>query len=175
MTEEDFHQLVSENQDRVYNTCLGFMKNQEDAKDMSQEVFIHVYQHMDRFKGESLLSTWIYRITVNKCLEEIRKKGRQKRSAQLEDISDPLIQNKAPDFYHPGVVLENQQRAAILFKAIEQLPEQQQTAFTLAKVEFLTYEEIGKVMEKSVSSIESLIHRAKQNLQKILRDYYENI
>ncbi len=151
------------------------MKNQEEAKDMSQEVFIHVYQNIERFKGESLLSTWIYRIAVNKCLEEIRKKGRQKRSAHLEDIADPVIQNKTPDFFHPGLALENQQRAAILFGAIEQLPEQQQVAFTLAKVEFLSYDEISKVMNKSVSSVESLIHRAKQNLQKILKDYYEKI
>ena len=83
------------------------MKNQEEAKDMSQEVFIHVYQNIGKFKGDSLLSTWIYRIAVNKCLEEIRKRGRQKRSAQLEDISDPAIQNKAPDFFHPGVAGES--------------------------------------------------------------------
>ncbi len=151
------------------------MKNQEEAEDMSQEVFIHVYQNIDKFKGESLISTWIYRIAVNKCLEEMRKKRRQKRAAYLEDIADPVIQNRIPDFYHPGIALENQQRAAILFKAIEQLPEQQQVAFTLAKVEFLSYEEISEVMEKSISSIESLIHRAKQNLQRILKVYYEKI
>ena len=85
MTESEFQTLVLENQDRVYNTCLGFMKDAEEAKDMSQEVFIHVYQNIKKFKGESLLSTWIYRITVNKCLEEMRKKGRQKRAAHLEE------------------------------------------------------------------------------------------
>ncbi|MEP1094702.1 MAG: RNA polymerase sigma factor [Cyclobacteriaceae bacterium] len=175
MTENEFQTLVLENQDRVYNTCLGFMKDLEEAKDMSQDVFIHVYQNISKFKGESLLSTWIYRVAVNKCLEEIRRRGRQKRSVHLEDISDPSVQNKAPDFFHPGIALENQQRATILFDAIEKLPEQQKIAFTLAKVEHLSYEEISDVMEKSISSIESLIHRAKQNLQKILKDYYEKI
>ncbi len=173
MTEIDFQQMVLENQDRVYNTCLGFMKNQEEAKDISQEVFIHVYQNISKFKGESLLSTWIYRIAINKCLEELRRRGRQKRSAHLEDISDPIVQNKATDFFHPGVALENQERAHILFEAIEKLPEQQQIAFTMAKVEFLSYEEISDVMNKSISSVESLIHRAKQNLKQILKDYYE--
>lgn len=175
MTEADFRELVREHQDRVYNTCLGFMKNQQEAEDMAQEVFIHVYQQISKFKGESLLSTWIYRIAVNKCLEEIRRKGRQKRSAELADISDESVQNQAADFFHPGVELENQQRAAVLFDAIGQLPEQQQMAFTLAKVECLSYEEIGAVMEKSISSIESLIHRAKQNLRKLLKEYYEKI
>ena len=78
MTEKEFRELVIEHQDQVFNTCLGFMKNSDEAKDMAQEVFIHVYQNIKKFKGESLLSTWIYRITVNKCLEEIRKRGRQK-------------------------------------------------------------------------------------------------
>ena len=175
MKEQEFRKIVEENQDRVYNTCLGFMKNLEEAKDMAQEVFIHVYQNASKFKGESQWSTWIYRIAVNKCLEEIRRRGRKKRSAELKDITDPLVQDKAADFVHPGIELENQERADILFKAIEQLPEQQQTAFTLAKVEQLNHEEISKIMDKSVSSVESLIFRAKQNLKKLLEDYYGKI
>ena len=85
-----------------------------------------------------------------------KKERKTKRSAELDDISDITIQNKISDFSHPGIALENQQRAQILFSAIDKLPEQQRIAFTLAKVEFLSYEEIGAVMEKSVSSIESL-------------------
>ncbi|MEO9871096.1 RNA polymerase sigma factor [Ekhidna sp.] len=175
MNESDFREIVFENQDRVYNTCLGFMKNAEEAQDMAQEVFIHVYQNIAKFKGESKLSTWIYRISTNKCLEEIRKKSRQKRAGQLSDISDEVIQNKAADFFHPGVALEDQERATILFEAIEKLPDPQKVAFTLSKIEQLSYEEISKVMEKSISSIESLLFRAKKNLQKLLTHYYETI
>ncbi len=173
--ESDFRDIVMENQDRVYNTCLGFMKNVEEAQDMAQEVFIHVYQNIAKFKGDSKLSTWIYRITTNKCLEEIRRKSRKKRSAQLSDISDETVKNQAADFFHPGVALEDQERASILFQAIEELPDQQKVAFTLAKVEQLSYEEISKVMEKSIGSIESLLFRAKKNLQKLLTHYYETI
>ena len=175
MKESDFRDIVFENQDRVFNTCLGFMKNAEEAKDMAQEVFIHIYQNISKFKGDSKLSTWIYRIATNKCLEEIRRKGRKKRSAQLSDITDESVKNKAADFFHPGVALEDQERATVLFEAIDQLPDQQKTAFTLAKVEQLSYEEIGKVMEKSIGSIESLLFRAKKNLQKLLTNYYEAI
>ncbi len=151
------------------------MKNTEEAKDMAQEVFIHVYQNTSKFKGESLMSTWIYRIAVNKCLEEIRRRGRQKRSAELQDVDDSVVQNKVTDFQHPGIALENKERAAVLVNAIDQLPEQQKVAFTLAKVEHLSYEEIGKIMKKSSSSVESLIFRAKQNLKKLLEDYYGKI
>lgn len=151
------------------------MKNATEAEDMAQEVFVHVYQNITKFKGESKLSTWIYRIATNKCLEEIRRKGRQKRSAMLEDISDAVVQNKAPDFFHPGVALEDQERAGILMNAIDQLPEQQKTAFTLSKIEQLSYEEISKVMEKSIGSIESLLFRAKKNLRQLLTTYYEAI
>ncbi|MEP1033744.1 RNA polymerase sigma factor [Ekhidna sp.] len=175
MKEADFRDIVNENQDRVYNTCLGFMKNAVEAQDMAQEVFIHVYQNIAKFKGDSKLSTWIYRITTNKCLEEIRRKGRKKRSAQLSDISDEAIQNQAPDFFHPGVAMEDKERAAILFEAIEKLPDPQRVAFTLSKIEQLSYEEISKVMEKSISSVESLLFRAKKNLQKLLTHYYETI
>jgi len=173
VNELEFREIVIDNQDKVYNLCLGFMKNAEEAEDMAQEVFVHVFQQIKKFKGESKLSTWIYRITSNKCLEEIRKKSRQKRSAKLEDISDAVIQNKAADFFHPGVALEDRERAKILFEAIEKLPDQQRIAFTLAKVEQLSYEEISKVMEKSISSIESLLFRAKKNLRELLTAYYE--
>lgn len=169
----DFRNIVSENQDRVYNTCLGFMKNDVEAQDMTQEVFIHVYQNITKFKGDSKLSTWIYRITTNKCLEEIRKKGRKKRSAHLSDISDEVVQNQTPDFFHPGIALEDKERASLLFEAIDKLPFPQQIAFTLSKVEQLSYDEISQVMEKSISSVESLLFRAKKNLQKLLTEYYE--
>lgn len=151
------------------------MKNGEEAQDMAQEVFIHVYQNIGKFNGDSKLSTWIYRITTNKCLEEIRRKSRKKRSAQLSDISDEMIQNQAPDFHHPGVALEDKERATILFEAIGKLPDPQRVAFTLSKIEQLSYEEISKVMEKSISSVESLLFRAKKNLRKLLTHYYEAV
>ena len=173
MKDSTFKEIVFENQDYVFNTCLGFMKNVEEAEDMAQEVFIHVHQNISKFKGQSKLSTWIYRVAINKCLEEIRKRGRQKRSANLVDISDSSVYNRVADFQHPGIEIENQERAAILFNAIEKLPDSQRIAFTLCKMEQLSYEEISKVMEKSISSVESLLFRARKNLQQLLTHYYE--
>jgi len=174
--ESAFSELVSQFGKRVYNTSLGILQNETDAEDISQEVFIEVFQSIESFKGESKLATWIYRIAVTKSLEFIRKKNRKKRLAVVKRLfgsEGVLPQKDKAHFYHPGVQLENKERAAILFSAIDKLPENQKTAFVLAKIEHLSYVEITEVMKISLSSVESLMFRAKQNLQKTLSDYYE--
>jgi len=171
-----YRELVDHFRDRVYNTALAMVRNAEDAQDVSQEVFIGVFQSAGSFRGDSRLSTWVYRITVQKSLEHIRNARRKKRGGVLMSLlgREHLlpVETNAP-FYHPGVKLENKERAAILFQAIGQLNENQQTAFTLHKVEALSYAEIAEIMKISVSSVESLMFRAKQNLRKILGEYYE--
>jgi RNA polymerase sigma-70 factor (ECF subfamily) len=148
----------------------------EDAEDVTQEIFITIHLNIKEFKEESSLSTWIYRIAVNKCLEFIRKKNRKKRSGIFKSIfssdGERAIENHS-DFTHPGIQLENQERAKVLFKAIELLPEQQKSAYILHKLEQVSYNEIASIMEVSLSSVESLLFRAKQNLKKHLIVYYE--
>jgi RNA polymerase sigma-70 factor (ECF subfamily) len=171
-----FRQLVTAYQARVYNTAISILQNAEDAEDITQEVFIQVFQSIHQFKEDAKLSTWLYRITVNKSLACIRKRQTQKRFGFLtsllgtEDI--PHSASETP-FYHPNVALEGKELSAILFKAIYQLPDNQRIAFILHKIEQLSYQEIAEVMEVSVSSVESLMFRAKQNLQKYLGDFYE--
>ena len=161
---------------KVYNTCIGMLQNLEDAQDVTQEIFITIHLNIKDFKEESSLSTWIYRISVNKCLEFIRKKNRKKRSGIFRSIfsadGEKSIENHS-DFSHPGIQLENKERSIILFKAIGLLPEQQQTAYILHKVEQVSYNEIAVIMEVSLSAVESLLFRAKQNLKKHLATYYE--
>ena len=169
-----FRELVAAYQDRVYNTCLGLLQNEEDAEECAQDVFIEVYRSVDSFRGESKLSTWIYRIATTKSLEVIRKRKRLKRFAFLKSITgDQGDDVQVAGFDHPGVLLEQKENAQALFQAIGQLPESQRVAFTLHKVEGLPYQEICEVMELSLSSVESLMFRAKKNLQKQLKDYYE--
>jgi len=171
-----FKILVLQFQDQVYNTSLGILQNENDAEDISQEVFIEVFQSVKNFKGESTLATWLYRITVNKCFDFMRKQNRKKRFAVITNLfshegNEPI--KDIPSFNHPGVLMENKERAAILFHAIQLLPDQQRVAFTLHKVEGLSHEEISVVMKTTVSSVESLMHRAKQNLRKRLEKFYE--
>ena len=170
-----YKELVSLFSNKVFNTSVSILQNNEDAEDITQEVFIEVFKSIHNFKGEAKLSTWIYRITVIKAFEFLRKKKRKKRFAIVQSLfglESVLPETDTPHFYHPGVQLENKERSAILFKAIDRLAENQKTAFVLHKIEGLSYAEVAEVMKTTVPSIESLLFRAKQNLQKLLADYY---
>ena len=174
--EQAFEELVDLYKNKVYNTCLGFVQNEEDGEELTQDVFIKVFENIGSFKGESKLSTWLYRIAVTQSLDFIRRKNRKKRSGFLLSISSkPENEWQQPDFFHPGVAAEQKENAAVLFKAIRQLPEQQQTAFLLQKLEGLNQQEVADVMRTTVSAVESLLQRAKANLRKNLETYYKNI
>lgn len=168
--EQAFKTLVETYQDLVFNTAIGIVQNAEDAEDVAQETFIKVFRSVHTFKGESKISTWLYRITVSTSLDLLRSKKSKKRFSFLQrlfgDENEPLYE--IPDFNHPGVALDQKENAALLFKAIARLPENQKVAFTLNKVEELSYQEVAEVMKISISAVESLMHRAKQNLKKIL-------
>jgi RNA polymerase sigma factor (sigma-70 family) len=173
---EAFRRLVNLYRDKVYNVSLSLLHDPDDAEDNCQEVFIEVFQSIENFRGKSSLFSWIYRITVHKSLETIRKKTRKKRSGIILSIfgkEDLVADITSSTFYHPGVKLENKERAAILFKAISKLPETQRTAFILHKTENLSYADIAEIMQVSIASVESLMFRAKQNLRKLLSVYYE--
>ncbi|HSQ45046.1 MAG TPA: RNA polymerase sigma factor [Ginsengibacter sp.] len=172
-----FKNTVEKWQDLVYNTAIGILQNAEDAEDVTQETFMQAFESVSSFKGESKFSTWLYRITVSKAMDHIRKKKRKKRFAFIQSLygknDQPVID--PPDFFHPGVSMENKENAAVLFKAMEQLPPNQKTAFVLNKVEGLSYVEIGDVMKITDSAVDALLHRAKANLKKILKDYYTTL
>lgn len=173
--EAAFRELVETRQGLVYNTVLGLLQNAEDAEDVSQEVFIKVFESVGQFKGESAFTTWLYRVAVTTALEFLRKKKRKKRFAFLTSLfgDDQAPIHDPPDFVHPGVQLDNREKAQTLFRAIQKLPENQRIAFTLHKVEGLSYQEVADIMPTTVAAVESLIHRARQNLRKILQDYYK--
>jgi RNA polymerase sigma-70 factor (ECF subfamily) len=174
--ESAFRFMVTSWQDMVYNTALGFVQNEMDAEDVAQEVFVKAFESIAGFKGESKLSTWLYRITVTKCLDLIRSKKRKKRFAFVQSLwgrNDELVVDPA-DFHHPGVAAEKRQQAAALFKAVESLPEQQKIAFVLTKLEGLGHKEVGDIMGTTVPAVESLLQRAKNNLKKKLENEYRN-
>lgn len=175
--EQAFREVVDHYRDRVFNTAIGLLQHRENAEDVAQDVFVEVFRSVGRFRGECSLSTWIYRITVQKSLEHIRAGQRKKRSGIFLSLFGREDQLKAvadSPFYHPGILLENKERAAILFRAIARLPVNQRTAFVLHKVEGLSHKEIAEIMNSSISAVESLIVRARRKLQELLSDYYEN-
>lgn len=171
--EAAFKELVTTRQTLVFNTILGFLQSHEDAEDVTQDVFIKIYESISQFKGESALSTWVYRVAVTSSLEFLRRKKRKKRFGFMSPLwGEDNEQNiELPDFHHPGVVYDKRETASILFKAIKELPENQQIAFILNKVEGLSYQEVSEVMNTSLSAVESLLHRAKTNLREILKNF----
>jgi RNA polymerase sigma-70 factor (ECF subfamily) len=173
--EAAFRAIVDTWQNMVFNTAIGIVQNAEDAEDITQEVFVQVYQSVATFKGDSKFSTWLYRIAVTKSLDHERRKKRKKRFAFVKSLfgEDSAIEVNPPDFNHPGIVLDKKEDASLLFQTIKELPENQRIAFTLHKVEGLSYQEVSEVMKTTVSSVESLMHRAKNNLRKKLETHYK--
>lgn len=169
--EAAFRTLVERYQDLVYNTALGVVQNESDAEDVAQEVFIQVYRSIGSFKSEAKLSTWIYRITTTRALDLLRARKSKKRFGLLKRLwetpEESPVEN-IQDFNHPGVSLERKEEAAQLMAAIAQLPENQKVAFVLHKLEGLSYLEIAEVMGNTLPAVESLMHRARLNLRKIL-------
>lgn len=174
-SESAFKSLVELYQNRVYNTVLSITQNRLEAEDICQEVFMEVYSSVGNFRGEAKVSTWVYRIASNKSLEFLRKNKAQKRFAYVRSLfgKNDEIEVQPSHFEHPGVQLENKERAVVLFRAIEKLPDNQRIAYSLHHLEGLSYQEITEVMNLSKSSVESLLFRAKQNLRKLLKEFYE--
>jgi RNA polymerase sigma-70 factor (ECF subfamily) len=164
-----FHELVTTYQQLVYNTVLSMVQQAAEAEDIAQEVFIQVFRSIGKFRGDSQLGTWIYRIAVRKAIDWERRKKLRSRIQVLGSwlgVQDTAAAQET--FYHPGIVLEQKERAAQLFKAMKALPEKQRICFVLIRVEGLSYAQAAEVMELSVKAVESLMQRAKENLRKLL-------
>ena len=168
-----YAEVVERWQHMIYNTALSIVQNDEDAEDITQDVFVTLYERIQDFREESTLSTWLYSITIRKALDQEKKKKRQKHGGFLQKIFSVKEADEPANFNHPGILLDNKERAAALFMALKKLPEKQRVAFTLHKMEGLSYQQIADVMKTSLFAIESLQTRARNNLKKILKEYYE--
>lgn len=163
----------------VYNVALHYVQNIEDAEEITQDVFIKVHQSIQNFKSNASIKTWIYRITINQSLDFIKHKNSKKRFFIFGRKSENKTEyQNATNFEHPGIILENQEDAKLLFATITILPENQKTAFILSKIDGLSNLEISLIMEISISAVESLVFRAKTSLKEKLatkfEDYHKN-
>jgi RNA polymerase sigma factor (sigma-70 family) len=168
-----FEKLYNEYRTLVFNVALNYLQNLEDAEEITQDVFVKVYQSLENFNQKASYKTWIYRITINQCLDFIKKKNSQKRFFIFGQKSqnEQEYLNTAT-FEHPGILMENKEEAAILFEVINTLTENQKTAFLLSKLDGLSNPEIAEIMQLSISSVESLIFRAKAALQEKLAEKF---
>ncbi|MBQ4821885.1 RNA polymerase sigma factor [Aquimarina sp. MMG016] len=157
------YKLYSE---KIYNTALSYTKIAEDAEEITQDVFLKILKSISKFKQESSLNTWVYRITVNTSLNYLKKKNR------FKFLKTHIKTHQHIDFEHPGVLLENKEKAAILYQVIDCLSKNQKTAFILSFIEELPRQEVANIMETSLKAVESLLQRAKQNMRTELEKIY---
>lgn len=166
---DKFRLLVERYQSMIFRTCIGFLHEKDEAEDLTQEIFIQVYQSLKSFKGRSAFSTWIYRIAVNASLNRIRKNSRNRI---LDRIDSVFVAGKEKEIILP--VYENEDPESILIRlekskwvqeALDSLPENQRTAIVLSKYDDLSQKEIAEVMNLTEGAVESLMQRAKSNLR----------
>ncbi len=173
-----FKEFVDKYQSLVLNTCNGFLHNKDDAEDITQEVFIEVFLSIHKFKKEAKLSTWLYRISVNKSLNFIRDNKKSKLVRSIESFFSgepkPVLQITDYSSQYFDISDIEDERIELLHKSINALSKNQKIAFTLSKFESLSYVQISEIMNLSLSSVEGLIHRAKMNVQKKILNFYSN-
>ena len=158
-----FKTLMEKYQLQVFRTVMGFVHSKEDAEDITQDVFVKVYQSLASFKGESEFSTWLYRITVNMSINFVNRNRKNRLLQSLEDIFTKPGNEKTP-----LEQLEESERDRRIQKAIDSLTERQRMAFILSKYEELSQKTIASVMNTSEGAVEQLLQRAKNNLQRKL-------
>jgi RNA polymerase sigma-70 factor (ECF subfamily) len=166
-----FEQLFRRHQDRIYGIAYGMMNNREDAFDLTQEIFIRVYQKIGDFNFKSAFSTWLYRLALNLCTDELRKqKSRRKREisttelGSLAEVSAIMqVDENTPEDYAISKEHEKQ-----IWDAINSLKDKDRAVIILRDVEGLSYEEISEILKCSLGRVKSRLHEARQKLKAIL-------
>jgi len=164
-----FSEMVNACQSLVYSTVFNVVLQAEEAEDVSQEVFVQAFLSIGSFRGDAKLSTWLYRIAFTKALEHNRRKKARKRWAFLQPLQHAQVEHVPTTLDHPGVALDKKEDARLLFEALAKLPEQQQAAFLMIKVQSMTYAEAAEVLQTGIKAVEGLMHRAKANLRQYLQ------
>ena len=170
--DDAFEILVNRHQTSVLNLIYRFVGDRTQAKDLAQEVFLKVWQAAGGYSPKAKFTTWIYRITTNLCLNEL-KSARRRRWFPFhrsdEDEGKPIEENLCDDLPSAEDLLLTKERSRQISDALQGLPANQRMALVLKRYEDLSYQEIAKILNCSVSAVESLLVRAKRNLQEKLR------
>jgi RNA polymerase sigma factor (sigma-70 family) len=164
-----FKEIYNQFAKMVFNVALQYVQNVEDAEEITQDVFVKIYDKLDTFEEKSDIKTWIYRITINKSLDFIKANKTNKRWFFINALKiNQETKIEIIDFNHPGVQLEQKEAMEQLFVSINKLPNNQKTSVILLKIEQLSQAETAKIMNLSIKALDSLFQRAKKNLENII-------
>lgn len=157
-----FEQLFYKHQKQIYNISYRMMNNQEDALDLTQEIFLRAYQKIGKYNSNSTFSTWLYRLAVNLCIDELRK---HKRSAGMKPLEEAALQidTNTPE---ENTILNDRERQ--IWEALNSLKEKERMILILRDMEGLSYNEIAEILKCSLGRVKSRIHEARQKLKAIL-------
>jgi RNA polymerase sigma-70 factor (ECF subfamily) len=157
---EPFDELVRRNEIRVHDLCYKMVRNYDDAKDLAQETFLKAYRKINKFRGKAKFSTWLYRITVNNCLNFLK---RQRPTVVLFDEITGSTKDDPVQRYKGKKLRE------IITKAVAKLPEVQKAVFTLRTLKELSYQDVSDILKKPISTVKVNHHLAVKNLRNYLK------
>jgi RNA polymerase sigma-70 factor (ECF subfamily) len=173
---QSFEMLVEKHQKRIFNIALRVIGNHADAADLAQNALIRIYKSIGNFKEESSLSTWIYRITMNVCFDELRRRKNRKlisieQEIQLDDGDvKRQLESESPQ---PSEAAEKKELKSIVRNAIEQLSDEHKEVIILRDLQAFSYDEIASILDLPVGTVKSRINRARSALKKILTENKE--
>jgi RNA polymerase sigma-70 factor (ECF subfamily) len=159
---EAFDQIVVRHRRSVYQVCYRFVNNHEDASDLAQEAFVRAWRGLGQFKGQSALSTWLYRIAVNVCLNKVSVKS---LPTEALDAGDRIEDTRAE---RPGTELDRSERARAVRRAIQALPRKQRATLVLRMYHELSHQQIADILGSSVGAVKANFFHALGNLKRIL-------
>ena len=157
-----FEELFHRHQGRVYSVTRRMMNNEEDAEDLVQEIFLKAYQKIDKFKYTSAFSTWLYRLAVNQCIDQLRKRKNSVNAMPLEEAILQVDEDTPEDH----ALLDDRNRQ--IWSAINSLRDKERAIIILKDIEGLSYKEIAEVFKCSLGRVKSRLHEARQKLKAIL-------
>lgn len=173
-----FEALILKHEKIVYNVALRMMDHSEDAKDISQEVFLKAYRNIKNFDERAAFSTWLYRITYNTCIDEMRKrKGKQSYSLEeeMENEEGSMQRQIADEGETPEESILREEQKSEIIQALESLSAEHKAAIILRDIKGLSYEEIAEILDLSLGTVKSRISRARNQLKsEILKSRERN-
>jgi RNA polymerase sigma-70 factor (ECF subfamily) len=167
--ERAFAEMVREHQDRVFDLVFRMLGDREEALDVSQEIFVSIHGAVARFRGDSRVSTWMFRIARNHCLNRLKYLGRRDRgrSTEISDVSEALLEAQAPSVRPDEAMVEREQKRLVQ-AAIAQLAEEHRLLVVLRDIEGLSYHEIAAIVDEPEGTVKSRLHRARAALAEIV-------
>ncbi len=161
--------LVDRYKDLVFTLSMRMLKNREEAEEVSQDTFIKVYKALAKFKGDSKLSTWVYKVAYNTCLDRIKKNNRRQREIAI----DSFTENQIKTLDNALEAMETAEQQKTIQDCLQQLAGKDSFLLTLFYFEELSLEEISQIVNKESNTVKVNIHRARKRLANILKQRME--